>query len=134
MPAGGTPAGSEEWMHSDERTEEITRNEKRMAGIAVFTCALAIAGFTWTKWEVERRVEEELSEEHKKEWYEGTYRQKRLDEQRMREAELEGFEAALEESEALLREEAAARRQAEARAASVGEEARAEMVDHAREP
>ena len=81
-------------MHSDERTEEITQNEKRMAGIAVFTCALAIAGFTWTKWEVERRVDEELSEEHKKEWYDGTYQQKRLAEQRMREAEIEGFEAA----------------------------------------
>ena len=82
-----------EWFYSEERAEEISRNEKTIAGIAVVTCALAIAGFTWTKWEVERRVQEELSEVHQKEWYEGTYQQNRLAEQRAKEAEIEGFEA-----------------------------------------
>lgn len=50
--------------------------------------------FTWTKWEVERRVQEELSEQHRKEWYEGSYQERREAEKRAREVEIASYEKA----------------------------------------
>ena len=85
--------GPGEWLNSAERTAEITKNEKWIAGLAVVSCTAAIAMFTWTKWEVERRVQQ-LPDDHRQQWYDGSYQVKRQEEQAEREAEMEGFEAA----------------------------------------
>ena len=39
--------------------------------IAVASCALAIASFSWTKWEVESRLKAELKEDEQKAWFAG---------------------------------------------------------------
>ena len=56
---------------SDERTAHLDNNEKWIMRIAVGFSALAIASFTWTKWEVEARLKEELNEEERKAWFAG---------------------------------------------------------------
>ena len=107
--AGGksSPGRDEEWLHSEERSVALSRSERMIMGIAVVSCTLAIAMFTSTKWEVERRVREQLSEEDQKRWYAGTYvpdlnrnstdvrctETKKLMEE-LRQKECDGFEAA----------------------------------------
>ena len=60
------PRLDDEWKQSEERTVHLTTAEKWVMRTAVITSSLAIAMFTWTKWEVERRIKEELSEEDQK--------------------------------------------------------------------
>jgi cell division protein FtsL len=79
----------EEWLNSEERDAHLTRMEKRIAAISVVSCAAAIVMFTLTKWEVERQVDE-LPEEARKRWYDGTYVEMKKAEER----ECEGFEPA----------------------------------------
>ena len=62
-----------EWLLSAERTAHLEHNEKWIMRIGVFFTGLAIASFTWTKWEVEKRLKDELNDEERKEWYAGTY-------------------------------------------------------------
>ena len=61
--------------------------------IAVVSCSAAIAMFTWTKWEVERRIREELSEAEQKQWYDGTYLEAKAAEKAKLELERQGYEA-----------------------------------------
>ena len=64
---------SVEWLLSAERTAHLEHNEKWIMRIGVFFTGLAIASFTWTKWEVEKRLKDELNDEERKQWYAGTY-------------------------------------------------------------
>ena len=72
----------------------LSRSERMIMGIAVVSCTLAIAMFTSTKWEVERRVREQLSEEDQKRWYAGTYVDTKKLMEELRQKECDGFEAA----------------------------------------
>ena len=71
----------------------LERYEKIIMGISVVSCAAAIAMFTWTKREVERRVDE-LPDEQRRQWYDGTYQQAREAEEKRLAQECEGFEVA----------------------------------------
>ena len=95
-PAGGksSPGRDEEWLQSEERSVALSRSERMIMGIAVVSCTLAIAMFTSTKWEVERRVREQLSEEDQKRWYAGTYVDTKKLMEELRQKECDGFEAA----------------------------------------
>jgi hypothetical protein len=91
QPQGQAPSDEEvksdpqsEWLHSEERTENITNNERWIMRISVASGALAILMFTWTKWEVERQLKE-LPEEHQKSWRAGTYQEDRAREAAERE-------------------------------------------------
>lgn len=44
-----------------------------VAAWSLVTAAAAMGMFTWTKWEVERRIKEELDEEAQKSWFAGTF-------------------------------------------------------------
>lgn len=94
--AGGksSPGRDEEWLHSEERSVALSRSERMIMGIAVVSCTLAIAMFTSTKWEVERRVREQLSEDDQKRWYAGTYVDTKKLMEELRQKECDGFEAA----------------------------------------
>ena len=78
-PQSSTGAAADEWLHSEERTANITRNERWIVGIALVSGSLAMAMFTATKWEVERRLQE-LPPEEEQAWRDGTYKpQKKVD-------------------------------------------------------
>ena len=62
-----------EWLMSEERTEHLNKQEKWVMRIGVGMSALAIASFSYTKWEVENRLKEELNDEERTAWYAGTY-------------------------------------------------------------
>ena len=83
----------EEWIHSEERAAQLSSSERWIMGIAVVSCTAAIAMFTSTKWEVERRIREQLTEEEQQKWYDGTYVTSKLAAEAAREAECEGFDA-----------------------------------------
>lgn len=91
---GKPPPPDDEWINSDERTIALTRSERIIMGIAVVSCCGAIAMFTSTKWEIERRVKEQLSEEDQKKWYDGTYADHKKAMEAARQAECDGYEQA----------------------------------------
>ena len=75
-PAAGEPEkGNVEWLMSQERTEHLNENEKWLMRITVVSSAAAIACFTYTKWEVEARLKEELNQEERTAWFAGGYQQ-----------------------------------------------------------
>ena len=94
--SSGSSKPDSEWIHSEERAVQLTRSERMIMGIAVVSCTAAIAMFTTTKWEVERRVREQLSEADQQKWYEGTYADYKKAEEEAREAEIAGYIAANE--------------------------------------
>ena len=85
-----------EWIHSDDRTVHLTRNEKWVMRIAVVSCTGAIAMFTWTKWEVEKRLAM-MPEPEREAWMSGKYVEfKERETQKAMDAaeQMEGFVAA----------------------------------------
>ena len=58
-------------MLSEERTSHLEKNEKWIMRVAVASSLLAIGSFTYTKWEVEARLKEELNEAERKAWLGG---------------------------------------------------------------
>ena len=61
-------------MRSDERTVHLSNTEWWVLRIAVVSCTAAIAMFTSTKWEVERRLAE-LPEDDREAWMAGNYQE-----------------------------------------------------------
>ena len=76
------------WVMSEERTEHLNSQEKWVMRIAVGSCAIAIASFTYTKWEVEKRLADELNDEERAAWYAGTYNHEEAQAKRRMEASL----------------------------------------------
>lgn len=64
----------QEWINSDERTSHISKVEKRVAAFAVLSCSAAICMFTWTKWEIDEKLER-MSEDAQGKWRDGSYQQ-----------------------------------------------------------
>ena len=71
-------AEDEAWLRSPERTAQINYYEKWIAIIAVVSSCAAMALFTWTKWEVEAKLQK-LPDDDRQKWYDGTYKQAGLD-------------------------------------------------------
>lgn len=61
-----------EWLMSEERTAHLQYNEKWLMRIALVSSGLAIASFTYTKWEVEAKLKNELNDDERKAWYSGS--------------------------------------------------------------
>jgi predicted exporter len=64
----------DEWVNSNERTEQLTTAERWVMKVAVLSSMAAIAGFTLNKWEIERRLEE-LSPEDQQRWRDGSFKE-----------------------------------------------------------
>ena len=60
-----------QWLISEERSQHITQNEKRLAAISVALVTLSIGGFASVKWETERQLKE-LPPEQEQAWRDGT--------------------------------------------------------------
>ena len=93
----GRSDDNSEWINSDERSDHLTKTEWWILRIAVVSCTAAIAMFTWTKYEIEKRLES-LPLDEQKAWRDGTYPEFKKHKERLAlmavEESSEGFNAA----------------------------------------